>query len=198
MNYAWACWVLNFDSDAQNSFLRGILGKIIPQRMLIAVILMGGLPLAFAAFFSLRGPTRRGAARYYLRSCRELARRVLKRKDAETPEDSLGRVSVEQPCWAAWLGIQTRLFTECSYYSEQNPNYKQNLQKLKRYVNPRKWAEKRLVVGWYITCQGCDYGFPGSIDILFESHYLMFVSAAMMTAPLLTLIVLFYKKQLSN
>ncbi|MFQ3201011.1 MAG: transglutaminase-like putative cysteine protease [Zhongshania sp.] len=150
MNYAWARWVLNFDSDAQNSFLRGILGKISPQRMLIAVILMGGLPLAFAAFFSLRRPTRRGedlAARYYLRSCQELARRGLKRKCGETPEDFLGRVSVQQPCWAAWLAIQTRLFTECSYYSQQNPNYKQNLQKLKRYVRPRKWAEKKTSSG---------------------------------------------------
>lgn len=146
MNYAWARWVLNFDSDAQTSFLRGVLGEISPQRMLIAVMIMGGLPLAFAAFFSLRLPARRGedlAARYYLRGCRALARRGLKRKEGETPEDFLGRVTLEQPCWAAWLGMQTRLFTECSYYSQQSPNYKQNLQNLKRYQRPRKWFEKK-------------------------------------------------------
>lgn len=144
INYAWARWVLNFDGDTQNSFLRGVLGEINPQRMLIAVMLIGGLPLALAAFFSLRLPVKHHedlAARYYLRSCRALSRRGIVRSAGETPEDFLARVNLEQPCWTAWLAMQTRLFSECCYIPQQSATYQQNLRQLKRFQRPRKWLE---------------------------------------------------------
>ncbi|CAA0087953.1 Protein-glutamine gamma-glutamyltransferase [Zhongshania aliphaticivorans] len=145
INYAWARWVLNFDSDIQNSFLRGLLGQINPQRMLIAVMLVGGLPLVVAAFFSLRLPAKRGedlAARYYLYSCRALARRGIDRAEGETPEDFLARVAVEQPCWAQWFTLQTQLFTRCSYLPVDSESYKYNLLQLKQLQRPRKWMQQ--------------------------------------------------------
>ncbi|MBQ0795971.1 DUF3488 and transglutaminase-like domain-containing protein [Zhongshania sp.] len=148
MNYAWARWVLNFDSNIQNNFLRGVLGEISPQRMLIAVMLVGGLPLAIVAFFSLRLPTRQSedlAARYYLASCRALARRGVPRLAGETPEDFLRRVMFEYPVWYEWLAVQTRLFSECSYSSAGGENYQRSLRKLKTYRRPRKWLDKSAI-----------------------------------------------------
>ena len=145
INYAWARWVLNFDSDTQASFLRGILGEINPQRMFIAIMLAGGIPLTLVAFFSLRLPSQKGedlAAKYYLLSCKALARRGVQRQAGETPEQFLARVKVESPSWFDWLAMQTKLFSECSYYSQQSEAYLQNLQKLKRFRRPRKWLEQ--------------------------------------------------------
>ena len=145
INYAWARWVLNFDSDTQASFLRGILGEINPQRMFIAIMLAGGIPLTLVAFFSLRLPSQKGedlAAKYYLLSCKALARRGVQRQAGETPEQFLARVKVESPSWFDWLAMQTKLFSECSYYSQQSEAYLQSLQKLKRFRRPRKWLEQ--------------------------------------------------------
>ncbi|WP_269619109.1 DUF3488 and transglutaminase-like domain-containing protein [Zhongshania sp. BJYM1] len=148
MNYAWARWVLNFDSDTQNSFLRGVLGEISPQRMLIAVAFVGGLPLAVVAFFSLRLPRRHSddvPARYYLNSCRALTRRGCARKTGETPEDFLARVNIEQPCWGAWLSMQTQRFSACSYLPKDSASYQDNLRQLRRHQSPRKWLDLRKI-----------------------------------------------------
>lgn len=146
MNYAWARWVLNFDSDTQNNFLRGLLGEINPQRMLIAVMFAGGIPMVLVAFFSLRIPYRKGedlAAKYYLASCRALARRGVCREAGETPENYLARVKRDMPCWFGWLEIQTLLFSECNYCSQQSANYQKNLRQLKRFQRPQKWLERK-------------------------------------------------------
>jgi len=109
---------------------------------------VGGLPLAIVAFFSLRLPTRQSedlAARYYLASCRALARRGVPRLAGETPEDFLRRVMFEYPVWYEWLTVQTRLFSECSYSSAGGENYQRSLRKLKTYRRPRKWLDKSAI-----------------------------------------------------
>ena len=101
--------------------------------------------MGLVAFFSLRLPRQKGedlAAKYYLLSCKALARRGVRRSAGETPEQFLARVKVESPCWFEWLAMQTQLFSECSYCSQQSENYLQILQKLKRFRRPRKWLEQ--------------------------------------------------------
>ncbi len=142
MNYAWARWVLNFDSSTQNDFLLRVLGDINPQRLMLVIMMAGGLPLALAAFFSLRLPRRAGedlAARYYLASCAALARKGVKRRAGETPEDFAQRVESEEPCWGEWLREQTRLFSLCSYLPENSSAYVDNLKSLKRAQRPQSW-----------------------------------------------------------
>jgi transglutaminase-like putative cysteine protease len=142
INYAWARWVLNFDSSTQNDFLLRVLGDINPQRLMIVIMMAGGIPLALAAFFSLRLPRRAGedlAARYYLASCAALMRKGMVRRGGETPDDFARRVEIEAPCWGAWLREQTRLFSVCSYLPENSTAYQANLQSLKRARRPQKW-----------------------------------------------------------
>ncbi|MDF1693365.1 MAG: DUF3488 and transglutaminase-like domain-containing protein [Zhongshania sp.] len=145
INYAWARWVLNYDSGIQNNFLLKVLGDINPQRLMLLVLMAGGVPLGVAAFFSLRQSRVAGedlAARYYLASCSALARRRLVRRSGETPDDFAQRVQREQPCWGAWLASQTQLFSQCSYLPQDSRRYQQNLALLKRARRPRKWMER--------------------------------------------------------
>jgi len=145
INYAWARWVLNYDSGIQNNFLEKVLGDINPQRLMLLILMAGGIPLATAAFFSLRLPRSASedlAARYYLASCRALAKRGIVRRSAETPADFAQRVQREQPCWAGWLVAQTHLFSQCSYLPCDSHAYKQNLALLKRAQRPKKWIDR--------------------------------------------------------
>ncbi|WP_373078464.1 DUF3488 and DUF4129 domain-containing transglutaminase family protein [Zhongshania sp.] len=148
INYGWARWVLNFDSSTQNDFLLRVLGDINPQRLMLVIMLAGGIPLALAAFFSLRLPRRAGedlAARYYLASCLALSSKGVVRGAGETPDDFARRIALEQPCWAAWLNEQTRLFTVCSYLPQNSAAYQENLQSLKRGRRPQKWLGRANV-----------------------------------------------------
>jgi len=145
INYAWARWILNYDSGTQNDFLLRVLGDINPQRLMLVIMLAGGIPLCLAAFFSLRLPKRAGedlAARYYLASCAALARKGVPRRAGETPDDYLRRVAAGHACWAAWLREQTRLFSLCSYLPEDSVSYQENLKSLKRGRRPQKCLER--------------------------------------------------------
>jgi transglutaminase-like putative cysteine protease len=151
INYAWARWVLNYDTDIQNQFLLKILGDINPQRLLILLMIGGGLPLGFAAFFSLRLTPRVGedlASRYYLQSCRALSRRGgVSRLAGETPQQFLQRVKVEAPCWGDWLAGQTRLFSEATYHHQDSEDAVAILRSLKRGRRPQKNLGQNKISG---------------------------------------------------
>jgi transglutaminase-like putative cysteine protease len=150
INYAWARWVLNYDTDIQNQFLLKILGDINPQRLLILLMIGGGLPLGFAAFFSLRLTPRVGedlASSYYLQSCRALSRRGVMRLAGETPQQFLQRVKIEVPCWGDWLAEQTRLFSEASYHHQDSEDAVVILRSLKRGRRPQKNLGQNKISG---------------------------------------------------
>ncbi len=73
LNYAWAKWVLNYDSQLQTGVLSALLGEINVQRMLLALLICGALPLAMVALVTLgSGLLSRPepALRYYLAASR--------------------------------------------------------------------------------------------------------------------------------
>ncbi len=142
VNYAWAKWVLNYDSESQTGVLSSLLGEINVKRMLLALLICVALPLAVVAL-SVLGPSLLSrpepALRYYLAACRALARRTgLRQQQGETAAAFLTRVQCEAPRWAAWFGEMYECFERCYYRADSTAEQLAKLRKLRR---PRKAAK---------------------------------------------------------
>ena len=136
LNYAWAKWVLNFDGQTQERVLQRLLGEINAQRLLLALLVCGALPMALVAGFAL-WPRRRAEpmeVRYYRAAERALARRTgLRAKPGETPGQLLQRVDAQAPEWAGWFAEVCDRFEACSYRpGESAEALQQQLRRLRR------------------------------------------------------------------
>lgn len=119
LNYAWARWVVNFDSDSQTAVLVKLLGRVDMQRLLIALLLFGALPLALLGLWAMRfqfKPTLEPADRYYVQACERLAKKTaLPRRPGETPRQYCQRISELYPEWGGWLSKVTEHYSRCQY-----------------------------------------------------------------------------------
>ncbi len=148
LNYAWARWVLNYDRDSQSLVLVDILGLVTPQRLIIALLLCGGLPLllyAVVVFLPGRNRSEDLATRYYMQACQQLAKRGVGREPGETPRAFLQRVERSAPEWAPWLRELTQCFEGQQYHSEKSAE--DALKALRRLRRPRKVASSAKGVG---------------------------------------------------
>lgn len=118
INYAWARWVLNYDSSTQWQVLSRLLGEVSPLRLVLLVLIIGGVPLLWLAISSLRLPgriSRDALSRDYLRCCRFLARQGVHRADGETPAAFARRVREQAPAWADWFDQVTAVYVDSAY-----------------------------------------------------------------------------------
>ncbi|MBD2859061.1 DUF3488 domain-containing transglutaminase family protein [Spongiibacter sp. KMU-158] len=119
INYAWARWVVNFDSDSQSAVLVKLLGKIDMQRLLIALLLFGGLPLLLLGIWATR--FERGAQlpkleQRYLACCQQLAKLSgIGRREGETPHQYLQRIQAQAPEWGVWFAEVTEVYVAARY-----------------------------------------------------------------------------------
>lgn len=142
LNYAWARWVLNYDSARQWQVLSRLLGEVSPLRLVILVMVAGGVPLLWLALSSLTWVGRDSddpLTREYLRCCRVLARRGVQRAPGETPSVFADRVRRSAPAWADWFDQVTALYIANAYRGDrtgmsapQRKNARQRLRKLRR------------------------------------------------------------------
>ncbi len=118
VDYAWAKWVLNFDSDAQWTLLDMLPEKSLRYLVLIIVLAIG-LPLALVAWLTLR-PLRQKhedpLVEQYLRCCRRLMREGVARQKGETPAAFARRAAAELPVCGDWINEVTEVFQHGYYH----------------------------------------------------------------------------------
>ena len=106
LNYQWSIWVLGYDREVQQDFLRrlnldrlGILGVFSGSLAAIGLFLAG-----LALLLAWRGRPREDApGRAYARLCRRLARAGFPRTASEPPTAYLERIVTARPEWKSTL-----------------------------------------------------------------------------------------------
>ncbi len=123
LTYQWAKLVLEYDTERQAALLNRMLGGLSPARLVVAMLVAGGVALMLVVF-SLFGavPRRRHdpATRAYLRMCTSLAHSGLVRLPGEGPIDYCERVCRERPEMAAAVRGITDDFLTLGYAGTQS------------------------------------------------------------------------------
>nr|WP_256504526.1 DUF3488 and transglutaminase-like domain-containing protein [Gilvimarinus xylanilyticus] len=120
-NYRWHRWVMGYDNQAQQDFLRRLLGASSPWRVTLALIVAIGTVAALIVgwlFWRTREPVA-PSVKIYRRLCRKLDAAGVTRWHGETPSDFAARVGQLRPEWAEDMNSVTHLFLR-SYYAEDD------------------------------------------------------------------------------
>ncbi len=147
MEYAWAKWVLNYDTERQWLLLSDWFGELTGRGFVIAVSIAFAVPLAIAALLTLRLPPqqrRSPAVAQYLRCCEWLARKGVTRAKGEAPKDYAARVAREQPEWGEWINDVTRVFYHSQYQPARSVAARQALTELRR-LRRRPYRSRKVV-----------------------------------------------------
>lgn len=133
INYAWARWVLNYDSDTQLSVLQNLLGELnIPRLlMLVAVAVSGFLGLVAALTLRREKVSVDPASKAYQACCKALKKHGVERGEGETPDQFCQRVCVQQPKHMAWIQEVTCLYRQLHYQTVDEQSYQELLARLK-------------------------------------------------------------------
>lgn len=120
-NYRWHRWVMGYDNQAQQDFLKRLLGANTPWRVTLALIVAIAAVAAVILgllFWGGREPVA-PSVKVYRRVCRKLDAAGVTRLPSETPSDFAARVAQLRPEWAEDIHSVTHLFLR-SYYAEDD------------------------------------------------------------------------------
>jgi len=121
INHRWHTWVLGYDSQLQFETLKALLGEVTPQRMVLAILLSGGLVLAMIAIGLLlhrTAPKPDPVVKLYKKFCRRIERTGLKRQQGEGAQDFADRLIDYRPDLRTEVGAITKLFMQLEYSGE--------------------------------------------------------------------------------
>jgi transglutaminase-like putative cysteine protease len=121
LGYHWANFVLGYDDSMQFGFLKGLLGSVTPQRMVLFFVGSAGIIVLLLSLGMLRGRVRRKtdpATRLFLRFCRRMERLGVPRRAGEGPVDFARRVGRERPEWAGVADEVARSYSALVYGGE--------------------------------------------------------------------------------
>lgn len=110
LEHRWNLWVVGYDAAAQADVLKGMLGKVTPARIGIAMGIGGGASLllvAAAILYRRRPRQRHPVERVFSGFCRAMARQGLPRQAEETPGAYVQRLAGRAQLDAE--GLRTRL-----------------------------------------------------------------------------------------
>jgi hypothetical protein len=96
LEHRWNLWVVGYDHQLQNDFLKKMLGEITPTRVGAAVLVGGGLSLGLVAgglFWRRRAVPRHPAERTFGRFCEGVAGAGWQRAPAESPGAFIRRIA---------------------------------------------------------------------------------------------------------
>lgn len=133
INYAWARWVLNYDTETQLGVLQNLLGELNIPRLLLLVGFVVSAFLALVAALTLRREKVNvdAASKAYQACCKALKKRGLERREGETPEQFCQRVCEQQPQYELWIQEVTGLYRQLYYQTVDEQSYKELLARLK-------------------------------------------------------------------
>ncbi len=98
MDYLWSKWVLGFNNQTQRDLLKGMLGKLTPERLAIFGLVVFSLICGLITLFYLpkwRRPARPFALQYYQMALNELAKIGIDRHHSMAPLDFVEYVETQ-------------------------------------------------------------------------------------------------------
>ncbi|PIE40852.1 MAG: transglutaminase, partial [Gammaproteobacteria bacterium] len=122
LDYLWTKWVIGYNATTQYQFLGRFLGAVTPEKIAYALAgLGGGCVLVFALLLVWERP-RRGldpVDKLYLKHCKYLEKKGIKRHVGEAPYDFARRVSKEHPAIASQVIRIAALYVKIKYSKGQ-------------------------------------------------------------------------------
>lgn len=118
LNHGWNRWVLGFDDDAQQGFLRRWLGSLSPYRIGMLVLGVGALVVGVLSLWMFRGALFKRSDPVmdeYRRFCAAWSARGYERRDAEGPYSYLARLQAAEPRRALELQRFVVLYVQIAY-----------------------------------------------------------------------------------
>lgn len=142
LNYSWHQLVLGYDNEMQMETLKALLGEVSPQRLVIAILSVGGGVLGLIALqLLLSQPLRRKdpAVKVYQKFCRKIKKVGLERSEGETAGDFSKRIVAMRPDLKSQVEAITVLFEEIQYQDQLvRKNKIQHLKQLVRKLSVRR------------------------------------------------------------
>ncbi|MFZ5697730.1 MAG: transglutaminase TgpA family protein [Pseudomonadota bacterium] len=118
LNHGWNRWVLGFDDDAQQGFLRRWLGSLSPYRIGMLVLGVGVLVIGLLSLWMFRGTLFKRSDPVmveYRRFCAVWSVRGHERRDNEGPYNYLARLQAAEPRRALELQRFVVLYVQIAY-----------------------------------------------------------------------------------
>ena len=118
VNLKWSRWVMNYDSNAQTSFLKDLFGDTSPLRIALSIVFIcGGFGALLFVFLMLRARTQTlsETALIYLQICKKLKPLGFIPSASETPRHFASRVIVAKPDLAKSLTPLIDLYERFTY-----------------------------------------------------------------------------------
>ncbi|SEQ14469.1 Transglutaminase-like enzyme, putative cysteine protease [Amphritea atlantica] len=131
LNYGWHRWVLNFH-EHQTGFLRQLLGEISVIRILLLILVPGGLVLLAVAgsLFIRRGPRKDPLFLALQRLDKHLKQRGMQRLCGETPGQFFSRLGQVFPSLSDEFTALSRCYEQISYAENSDPQLQQQFRQL--------------------------------------------------------------------
>ena len=139
LTYRWQSWITGFNSETQLDLLQDWFGDVDPKKYV--AILIGSwvlimIPVAASLLLRRRVHPRPAAERYYLRFCRRLAERGVRREAGESPDAFAERASAALPEQREDIYRITGLYMQLAYLPVGADSYQQLLRQLKTAASP--------------------------------------------------------------
>ncbi|WP_290698496.1 DUF3488 and DUF4129 domain-containing transglutaminase family protein [Amphritea sp.] len=131
MNYGWHRWVLNFHQQ-QSGILQQLLGDISVLKILLLVLVPGGLVLSWVAASLLfrRGPRKNSLLKALERLDKQLKPAGLERKRGETVNQFATRLAVSFPPLTVEFLDLARCYEQISYAENADPDLTQRFMEI--------------------------------------------------------------------
>ena len=134
LQYGWQRFVLNFDNETQQHFLRNLFGEMtVRKTMLIVGGLFFAIILVWMGFLGLvkKRSTESPEHLLYRRFCERLAKRGIRRNLAQTPEAFSHFASTKLPEFAEQINEFTRVYSSLCYNPSSGSDSQADISKMK-------------------------------------------------------------------
>ena len=121
LNYSWHQFVLGYDNEVQMETLTTLLGEVTPQRLIIAILSVGGVVIALIALQLLfsQPPRRKDpVAKVYRRFCKKIAKSGITRREGEGVRDFSLRIISARPDLKRQVVEISELYEEIQYQDQ--------------------------------------------------------------------------------
>ena len=137
MQYAWRRFVLGYDKESQQNFLKKLLGEITIQKTAMFVGgVFGGIILLWVMFLGLARKRNNEAIEHqlYRRFCDLLEKKGIKRELSQTPESFSNLASTQLPDFAEQIRSFHRSYSKLCYAVDSNEEKQTQLEQMRKIL----------------------------------------------------------------
>ena len=137
MQYAWRRFVLGYDKESQQNFLKQLLGEITIQKTAMFVGgVFGGIILLWVMFLGLARKRNNEAIEHqlYRRFCDLLEKKGIKRELSQTPESFSKLASAQLPDFAEQIRSFSQSYSKLCYAVDSNEEKQTQLEQMRKIL----------------------------------------------------------------